>query len=164
MDARVLLKGDELSVKADTLQMGLTIREKYSEDKIFAKFASTMQRVYRSRLDEDEKFNSDVDHFRVAIRKRNGWYVLNLSRQGTAEVDSWDEDQIKTGTNLFSSFHDKHKLSLLKDTLYQVRCNVFHGEKIPGDVNDDRIVRTANSVLRGLLDMSLVEPSDIASK
>jgi hypothetical protein len=38
-------------------------------------------------------------------------------------------------------------LRQLKSVLYQIRCNVFHGEKAPGDVNDDRIVRAAHPVL-----------------
>jgi hypothetical protein len=39
-------------------------------------------------------------------------------------------------------------LKQLKNALYQVRCNIFHGEKVPGNVNDDRITRTALPVLR----------------
>lgn len=35
--------------------------------------------------------------------------------------------------------------------LHQIRCNVFHGEKIPGELNDDRIVNAATPVLRELL-------------
>jgi hypothetical protein len=44
-------------------------------------------------------------------------------------------------------FENYADLTQLKNVLYQVRCNVFHGEKVPGDVNDDRIVRAAYPVL-----------------
>jgi len=39
----------------------------------------------------------------------------------------------------------------LVEVLYQVRCNVFHGEKVPGDANDDRIVKAARPLLVELL-------------
>jgi hypothetical protein len=37
---------------------------------------------------------------------------------------------------------EKNHLAIIKDVLYQIRCNIFHGEKTPGDLNDDRIVKS----------------------
>jgi hypothetical protein len=34
---------------------------------------------------------------------------------------------------------------------YQIRCSVSYGEKVLGELNDDRILRTATRVLRTLL-------------
>ena len=42
---------------------------------------------------------------------------------------------------------EKNDLKTIKNVLYQIRCNIFHGEKIPGDINDDRIVKSANPIL-----------------
>ena len=42
---------------------------------------------------------------------------------------------------------DKNNLKTIQKVLYQIRCNIFHGEKGPGDLNDDRIVRASNPVL-----------------
>lgn len=39
--------------------------------------------------------------------------------------------------------------------LYQIRCNIFHGEKTPGDFNDDRIVKNALPLLRHIVDYLL---------
>ncbi len=39
------------------------------------------------------------------------------------------------------------KLAQLKSMLYQVRNSVFHGGKVPSDLNDDRIVKAATPVL-----------------
>ena len=36
-----------------------------------------------------------------------------------------------------------------------IRCNIFHGEKAPGVLNDDRIVKAATPVLRQLLEILL---------
>ncbi len=35
--------------------------------------------------------------------------------------------------------------------MYQIRCNIFHGEKTPGDLNDDRIVKSSLPLLRYLV-------------
>lgn len=135
--------------------MRLRIGEKYTEEKIFSEFAKTTQTKYCLTLDNNPVFREAVDSLREAIRKHNGHYVLNLSKKSLAEVDLWDPLRVKQGTNLLSSFHDKRKLSLLINVLYQVRCNVFHGQKVPGDPNDDRIVKTALPVLSQLLNLSL---------
>lgn len=42
---------------------------------------------------------------------------------------------------------EKNDLKTIKNVLYQIRCNIFHGEKIPGDINDDRIVKSINPIL-----------------
>ena len=43
---------------------------------------------------------------------------------------------------------ETNELLTIKNVLYQIRCNIFHGEKTPGDINDDRIVRSALPLLR----------------
>lgn len=48
-------------------------------------------------------------------------------------------------------------LKTIKNTLYQIRCNIFHGEKIPGDINDDRIVKSANPILNYIVEKLIHE-------
>lgn len=50
---------------------------------------------------------------------------------------------------------DRTNLSHLVTVLYQVRNNMFHAEKVPGDPNDDRIVRAARPVLDGVVKRAL---------
>ena len=47
---------------------------------------------------------------------------------------------------------EKNDLTTLKNVLYQIRCNIFHGEKTPGDINDDRIVKSAFPILKYLVE------------
>jgi hypothetical protein len=156
LDARLSIRADTIKVSTDTFRMSVTVGQRYTEDKIFSRWAKEMQVLYASALTEDTSFACLIDTLRVAIRKPNGCYVLNLSRKDSSEVDGWDEKRvITTSANVLYSFHDRQKLSLLKGVLYQIRCNIFHGEKVPGDANDDRIVRAATPVLQRLLAITL---------
>jgi hypothetical protein len=135
--------------------MSVTVGEKYTEDRIFSRWAKEMQALYVSALTEDSSFASLIAALQHAIKKPNGNYVLNLSRKDSSDVASWDDDSVITkSANFLCSFHEVQRLSLLKGVLYQVRCNIFHGEKVPGDLNDDRIVKAAVPVLQRLLEMT----------
>jgi hypothetical protein len=45
----------------------------------------------------------------------------------------------------------KERLAGLMGVIYQVRCNLLHGDKDPDDVRDMNLVRDSNSVLRVVL-------------
>ena len=51
------------------------------------------------------------------------------------------------GTSVIAIMEEPRELRQLKDVLYQVRCNIFHGEKVPGEPNDDRIASAALPLL-----------------
>lgn len=157
--AKVHFQGDNIEIKERDLEMKLKIGEKYTEDYTFSMFAKEFQDRYLAELTNSE-FSCDVDRLREAIKKKNGFYVMNLSKKNYAEIDSWTEKEIKANSNLLKSFHDKRKLQQLKDVLYQIRCNVFHGEKVPGDLNDDRIVRAASPILKKFLEFRLPAQAD----
>jgi hypothetical protein len=46
---------------------------------------------------------------------------------------------------------EQNDLKTIIKVLYQIRNNIFHGEKIPGEINDDRIVKSALPMLRFLI-------------
>ena len=46
---------------------------------------------------------------------------------------------------------DTNNLKTIYNVLYQIRCNIFHGEKVPGEINDDRIVSYANPILKQIV-------------
>lgn len=156
--AEVLLKDNKVVIdfKERNLTARIEICEKYSEDIIFNEFATKTQKLYQAELESDQEFRDQVKSFHDAIRKPNGCYILNMSRGDHQGVESWPEKQIESAqSNLLSRFDDIRNLSELKGVLYQVRCNVFHGGKIPGIANDDKIVRAASPVLRRLLELHL---------
>ena len=45
-----------------------------------------------------------------------------------------------------------NSLNIIKKVIYQIRCNIFHGEKVPGDINDDRIAVGALPMLKLLVE------------
>lgn len=153
------VKGENLEITAESLKLRLRISERYTEDLVFAEFVRTAKGRYETALSTDPVFSADVDVLRSSILKQNGYYVLNLSRRDVVdEVMALSEAEVKRVTSRLALFDDKKSLGQLKDVLYQIRCNVFHGEKIPGDLNDDRIVSAATPVLKYLLQM-ILEPN-----
>lgn len=66
-----------------------------------------------------------------------------------AVADRYDPANLRALANqgVIVPFEDPAKLDDLIKVLYQVRCNVFHGEKVPYDPNDDKIVKAAHPVL-----------------
>ena len=156
LDGRVSLRADTVSVSTESFRMSVTVGHKYTEDKIFSRWAKQMQTLYASALAENPSFASLIAALQNAIKKPNGHYVLNLSRKDSSDVAGWDDSSIITkSANLLCSFHEVERLSLLKGVLYQVRCNIFHGEKVPGDLNDDRIVTAAAPVLQRLIELTM---------
>ena len=134
-------------VKLDVRQPGpivVTIAERYSEDIIFSKFAKDYKEYYVKWL-LDERFRASVLAFQQAISTRGKPYVVNMARIDDYSSSGDLEDLERR--NIIVSFGHLDNLQQLKDVLYQVRCNVFHGEKVPGDPNDDRIVQAAHPVL-----------------
>ena len=50
------------------------------------------------------------------------------------------------------SNNDENKIKALFQTLYTVRCNLFHGSKDTGDTNDVNLVRNSGEILELLLE------------
>jgi hypothetical protein len=139
----------------------ITVAPKYTEDLIFAVFARQHVETY-ARLLTDEKFRTSIAVLQQALQKRDGeHYVINMARIAQHSPDG--DLQGMASQNIIVRFNDARELRDLKDVLYQIRCNVFHGEKIPGDLNDDRIVNAATPVLRELL-IALLEIDLSANK
>ena len=57
--------------------------------------------------------------------------------------------------NVIVAVKESGELNQIIDVLYQVRCNVFHGEKVPGEVNDDRIVCAARPLVVALVQRAM---------
>lgn len=57
---------------------------------------------------------------------------------------------MQVSKNFLVLFEDD-KIGTLKRVLYQIRSNIVHGEKLPGAVNDDKIVRAAYPVIQKIM-------------
>ena len=56
-----------------------------------------------------------------------------------------------TATRRHRSITDTRNLTEVASCLYQVRCNLFHGGKAPGNMRDRRLVTAAHTILNALL-------------
>jgi len=134
-------------------KLKLRIKEKYTEDIIYDEFAKAFSSEYQSWMKES-RFRECVLRLRNSLIKQNQDipYVVNMARkrdyERTGEAEKLKEMHRR---RIVVIFDDENKLQSLKDVLYQVRCNIFHGEKSPGDPNDDRIVLAAYPVLSELM-------------
>lgn len=126
----------------------ISIAKKYTEDVIYAQFAKEFQRQYTNWLTK-HTFESEVLAFREAIKKDKHYYVINMARASELKQNSNYKEM--RSSNIIVSFENHKMLKQLKDVMYQVRNNVFHGEKVPGDLNDDWIVKAAHPVLLNIL-------------
>jgi len=131
-------------------KISIDISERYTEDIIFSRFARQYRLCYKELL-QQTKFKESVETFRKSLEKKNRWYVVNMARIDKYDPESDYKDMVKR--NIIVPFDNCQDLNELKNALYQVRCNVFHGEKVPGDPNDDRIVKAAYPVLRAIMDV-----------
>jgi hypothetical protein len=121
----------------------IVIRERYTEDIIFSQLAKDFRVTYLDWL-KDIRFAAHVAAFHAALARNGRHYVVNM-----AVVDRYDPKNLDALANqgVIVPFEDPTKIDDLIDVLYQVRCNVFHGEKVPYDPNDDKIVKAAHPVL-----------------
>lgn len=127
----------------------IVIKEKFIESAVFDAFARDFCKDYLEMLKEDN-FTEAVEKLYKALEKEDGHsYVINMTKAGLYSLElSYKELKNR---NIIIPFEDTTKLSQLINVLYQIRCNLFHGEKQPGVINDDKIVGSANPVLMAIL-------------
>lgn len=147
--------GDKIRIElSEPMQITLDLVERYTEDLIFSVFAREYKSEYKQWL-ADPEFNKAVENFKQALFKGHDGkhYIINMARiEDYRRIHNDKLDMDTLGPPIVYPFEDIHNLSHLKNVLYQVRCNIFHGEKVPGCLNDDRIVKAANPVLSRIMD------------
>jgi len=138
----------------------IVIAEKYTEDHIFKAFAELHADTY-DRLLQDDTGRDSVSRLQQALEKQGDeYYVINMAKEGMHDPAT-DMDDMEA-RDVIVRFTNTRSLRQLKDVLYQIRCNIFHGEKLPGVLNDDRIVKAATPVLRQLLNELMKEETEPA--
>ena len=129
----------------------ISISKNYTEDIIFNEFVKEYQSWYN---------NNPTNLFKKlknSLSKGDDHFVINM-----AKSDSYNsENDIKEmATKNIIILCEDNNLKTIKNVLYQVRCNIFHGEKVPGDINDDRIVKNAFPLLKHIV-QNLIETHEI---
>lgn len=131
----------------------IDIRERYSEDLIYREFAKAYAKAFAGAWVKQPGMRTALDGFLASVKRPNGHYVINMLKAARHDAETPLEKLV--GAGIVSAVTAPDDLRQLVGVLYQVRCNVFHGEKVPGEANDDRIVRTARPVLLEIIRCAL---------
>lgn len=126
----------EIDIKVPE-RLNFSIKEKYTEDLIYEQFV-------KSYSDKIVVGYEIFQNLKESLKKDDRFYVINMARIKAYNQSEDIDDQSKRNILVLCERND---LRTIKSVLYQIRCNIFHGEKIPGDINDDRIVKSANPIL-----------------
>lgn len=127
----------------------LVVKERFIESAVFDAFTKDFASRYVEIIQQEIDFAEAVKALRETLRKNEYFYVIDMSRHRDYNPSISYKELIER--NIIIPFEDINDLVQLKNVLYQVRCNLFHGEKLPGILNDDRIVRAAYPVLLTIL-------------
>ena len=136
----------------------LSISKIFTEDRIYDLFAIEYSKWYSESISENETYFQDI---KESLKKNEEnierYYVINMAR---FKDFSFSKDIDSQANSNIIKLCESNDLQTIKNVLYQIRCNIFHGEKIPGDINDDRIVKSALPMLRFLVN-KLIENNKI---
>ena len=136
----------------------LSISKIFTEDRIYDLFATEYSKWYSESIKENETYFQDI---KESLKKNEEnierYYVINMAR---FKDFSFSKDIDSQANSNIIKLCESNDLQTIKNVLYQIRCNIFHGEKIPGDINDDRIVKSALPMLRFLVN-KLIENNKI---
>ena len=126
----------EIDIKTPE-RLNFSIKEKYTEDLIYEQFVKS----YSNKIIVGKEI---FQNLKESLKKDDRFYVINMAR--IHAFDQSEDINVQSKRNILV-LCEKNDLKTIKNVLYQIRCNIFHGEKIPGDKNDDRIVKSANPIL-----------------
>ena len=155
--AKKKISKDEIRIN-EPGKLFFSIKERYAENIIFQKFSEEYQNKYEELL-KVTKFKKLILDLQDSLNKDNRFYVINMTKIYEYYDMKRDMKTIEemSQKNVVVLFEDISKLSILKDVLYQIRNNIFHGEKTPGDPNDDKIVSASFPVLSYILKKLVIE-------
>jgi hypothetical protein len=129
----------------------ISISNNYTEDIIFNEFVKANHNWY-----QDNPSDSFL-RLKTSLTKRDRNYVINMAKIKYYD-DSFSVNNLASKNIIILC--EENNLKTIKNVLYQIRCNIFHGEKTPGDINDDTIVKSAIPLLKYIVEY-LIEKHEI---
>lgn len=129
--------------------LNLSITNNYTEDIIFNEFVKGNEKWYN----ENKHLTNEIfEKLRNSLKKESRSFVINMTKI-LLYVDTENIDDLADRNVVILC--EENNLKTVKNVLYQIRCNIFHGEKTPGNINDDRIVKSSLPLLRYLVNKLL---------
>ncbi len=130
----------------------ISVSHNYTEDIIFKEFVKGNQSWYNNNKPADL-----FEKLKNSLAKDRRHFVINMANSRNYSREN-DINEMANKNIIFLC--EDNNLKTVRKVLYQIRCNIFHGEKTPGDVNDDRIVKNAFPLLKYIV-QNLIETHEI---
>ena len=159
--SKVVAKNAILNHSSNKLNVDLSFPERlfitisdnnYTEDIIFNEYVKDNQEWYNNN--PADSFKSLKESLLKAEVNRH--YVINMAKNKQYNNMTQTHDFSKLVDEMARKniivLCENNDLKTIKNVLYQIRCNIFHGEKTPGYINDDRIVKSALPLLRYIVE------------
>jgi hypothetical protein len=155
---KVVIEGNSDKWKIELLlpeKLVISVSKNYTEDIIYNEFVKENKSWY-DQHPAVQLFNN----LKEALRKNDRYYVINMAKSAKYDENGNIADMSKRNIIVLC---EQNQLKTIKNVLYQIRCNIFHGEKNPGIVNDDKIVKSALPLLRYIINY-LITTHEIGKK
>ena len=128
----------------------LIVKEQYTEDLVFTKFVEENKDWYENDIQNNQShFNDLKKTLKKQRRTEESFYIINMSTKDKYNEENDLKEMDRLG---IINFCNNNNLGTVKSVLYLIRCNIFHGEKTPGVINDDKIVKAAYPLLDYIVD------------
>ena len=135
----------KVNILLQNSNLKLSIASNYTEDIIFNEFVDDHDEWYtENTLLSNEIFNS----LKMSLKKGERNFVINMAKHNLYKEEN--DINCMAQSNIIIMC-EENNLKTIKNVLYQIRCNIFHGAKTPGDAEDDTIVESALPILRLLV-------------
>lgn len=135
----------KVHINLQNSNLKLSISSNYTEDIIFNEFVVAYDEWYTENTQlSNENFNS----LKLSLKKGERNFVINMAKFNFYKED-YDINCMAQSNIIIIC--EENNLKTIKNVLYQIRCNIFHGAKTPGDAEDDKIVESALPILRLLV-------------
>ena len=120
----------------------ISVSNNYTEDIIFNEFVKEHQNWYKNNA------TNSFNDLKLSLKKENRHFVINMAKSQNYNFKNDIDGMAKQNVLILCEVNN---LKTIKNVLYQIRCNIFHGEKTPGDFNDDAIVKSALHLLKYIM-------------
>lgn len=105
-------------------------QKEFGESKKLKEFKKEFAKEYKRLVEDDEIFKNILDIEFPETKKTSREFVENLQ---TREIKDRD----------YFTNKDIYDFTKFLNVIYQIRCNFFHGDKIPLDSDDEKLVQWA---------------------
>jgi hypothetical protein len=135
----------KVNINLQNSNLKLSIASNYTEDIIFNEFVDAYDEWYTENTQlSNEIFNS----LKLSLKKGERNFVINMAKHNFYKEENDINCMAQSNIIIIC---EENNLKTIKNVLYQIRCNIFHGAKTPGDAEDDKIVESALPILRLLV-------------